>query len=91
MAAALPTPPASFRLTATTAARLLRVVYLDTCNGRPVATIAAVPTRLTRIERDKVSLRDYNVLTAEALAYRATLVAAGALPPLSPALTAITA
>ena len=88
MAAALPTPPASLRLTAA-AVRLLRVVYLDTCNGRPVATISATRTPLTRLVRDERTFRDYNVLTPAALEYRAALVAAGALPALSPAFAAI--
>lgn len=89
MATALPTPPASLRLTAAAAVRLLRVVYLDTCNGRPVATIAATRTPLTRLVRDERTFRDYNVLTPAALEYRAALVAAGALPALSPAFAAI--
>lgn len=39
--------------------------------------------------RDERTFRDYNVLTPAALEYRAALVAAGALPALSPAFAAI--
>jgi len=57
--------------------------------GFKLGTIAATRTPLTRLVRDERTFRDYNVLTPAALEYRAALVAAGALPALSPAFAAI--